>query len=101
MSATELLARLINELARQKVINLSELAKLIFTEEIFIYEPKGKIDYYELAELVKKGPVLLLCKRKRAAYAKKKVEDILGTKLEKKFVRYGNKRGYILSLPNY
>jgi len=95
----KIIVSLIHELHRIGVVNKNRIAEAIGIDEVFFVREMGRYNYVEIAEELKKHPVFMSVDRKRAVYARKKLEEILGTKVIKKRAKFGAAEGYLFILP--
>ena len=97
---TELFAELVKALATMGLVDLGELVKRISAGDALIVSAKnGKVDYREIAQVLPKTPVFIPGNRKKAYYATRRLEKMLGKKVAKKKAYYGSMEGFIFYIP--
>jgi len=89
---------LVNELHKIGVVSKLRIAEALGTEEVVIAREMKRYNYGEVAKELLKRPVFLPIDRKRAVYARRRLEDILGKKVIKRRASFGPLDGYLFIL---
>jgi len=92
------LIELIDSLSRAKILNKDELIEFLSEREVFVVTEFKRLDYKLIAHKLKSMPVFLPIDRKRAYYARRRLEEILGRKVHRRRVRIENMVGYLFYL---
>lgn len=88
-----LIVRLIQELSSLGLINIKSIAETLEAMDEYIFVcGSGRLDYDKMAEELKRHPIFLECDRRRAYYAARRLEEIIGKEVYKMRVgvRIGN-----------
>jgi len=93
-----ILLLLIEILSEKRIIDKDFIIDTLCSDRMLVLSPSKRYNYTEIAKELEYLPVFIPIDRKRALYARKVFEKVLGKPVTKRRYRIGDLTGYLFTL---